>query len=243
VTVLLGSGHKNSIAGGFLRHVGTLDAVAETEFQPSDDIVWWLRSLPTEMPPVPGDCLLEDVEMPEVGEEQEELARESPELEEESDVGTDAPSTHPLDLNTLYPMPVKEETPEWIQLGLTRDQHEAHMIGESLGRKEKKRAERRAVEAERVKKEEEAEAQRKAEKAMLDANIAAMMARAAKLELLLKPEPKEPEIPAGLLPDVDGFCIINGIYELVEDDELMDSSSGAQSEEKTESAPEMNTDT
>jgi hypothetical protein len=85
--VFLGSGHENSIAREFLCHVGALDAVAETEFQPSDDIVRWLRSLPTETPPIPGDHLSEDVEMREVGEEQEELARESPESEEEPDVG------------------------------------------------------------------------------------------------------------------------------------------------------------
>jgi hypothetical protein len=45
--------------------------------------------------------------------------------------------------------------------------------------------------------EKEADAKWKAEKEELSANIAAMMARAAELELLPKPEPEEPEIPSG----------------------------------------------
>jgi hypothetical protein len=132
--VFLGSGHQNAITGEFLQRISALDAPNEADSQPSDDIIRWLRSLPTKTAPFPGDRLPEDVEMPEVGEEQEELARESPESEEEPDVGTDTPRAHPLDLNALYPMPVKEETLEQIQLGLTRVQYEAHMIGESLER-------------------------------------------------------------------------------------------------------------
>jgi hypothetical protein len=94
-----------------------------------------------------------------------------------------------------------------------------------------------------VRKEQEAEAQRKAEKDELSANITAMMARAAELELLPKPEPEEPELPSRLLPDVDGCRLIDGIYEIIDDDEPMASGLGMQSEEeKTENAPEMNTD-
>jgi hypothetical protein len=146
-------------------------------------------------------------------------------------------------------MPVKEETPERLVLGLTRPQYEEHMLGASLGRKvekEEKRAARRAQEAERSRKEKEVVAKRLEEKAKLDANIAAMMARAAELALPPKPEPVEPEMPSGPLPDVDGCRLVDGIYEIIDDDdddEPIASGSGNQpEEEKSEDAPEMNTD-
>jgi hypothetical protein len=238
--VLLGSGHQNTIASEF-----TLDAVTEADSQPSDDIIRWLRSLPTEPAPSPADWLPEeDVEMPEAGEEHEELARGSPEMEEEPDVRTDAPRAHPLDLNTLLPLPVKEETPERVQMGLTRAQYESHKLGVSLGRKEQKRAERRAAEAELVRKEEEAVARRKAEQAAIDANIAAMLARKAELDWPPKVKPEEPVLPSGPLPDVDGCCLVDGIYEIINDDKSITSGSGTQPEEdKSESAPENITDT
>jgi hypothetical protein len=195
--VFLGSSCQNPIAGEFLRCVSTLDAVADSEFQPADDIVRWLQSLPTETPLIPGDLLPEeDVEM-----EDAERARiseqSSPESEDEPE---DEPETRKAilpDLNLLYPMPVKEETLERIALGFTRPQYEDFQLALSLGRKEEKWAARRAQEAERVRKEKEEVAERLVEKAKLDASIAAMMVRAAELALPPKPEPEEPEMPSG----------------------------------------------
>jgi hypothetical protein len=97
-----------------------------------------------------------------------------------------------------------------------------------------------------VRKEKEEVAKRLAEKAELDTNIAAMMERSAELALPPKPEPEEPEIPSGPLPDVDGCRLVDGIYEIIDDDdddEPIASGSGNQpEEEKSEDAPEMNTD-
>jgi hypothetical protein len=79
--VFLGSSRQNPIAREFLRRVGALDAVADSEFQPADDIVRWLQSLPIETPQIPGDVLPEeDVEM-----EDAEWARVSEQSSPESD--------------------------------------------------------------------------------------------------------------------------------------------------------------
>jgi hypothetical protein len=71
-----------------------------------------------------------------------------------------------------------------------------------------------------------------------------MMARAAELALPPKPEPEEPEMPSGPLPDVDGCCLVNGIYEIIDDDDepIASGSENHPEEEKSEDAPEMNTD-
>jgi hypothetical protein len=195
--VFLGSSRENPIAGKFLRCVGGLDAVVDSEFQPADDIVCWLQSLPTATPLIPGDRLLEeDVEM-EDAERARESEQSSPESEGEPEVKSEMRRATRPDLSVLYLMPVKEETPEHIVLGFTRPQYEEFQLTLLLGRKEERRAAWRAQEAERVRMEKEADAKWKAEKEELSANIAAMMARAAELELLPKPEPEEPEIPSG----------------------------------------------
>jgi hypothetical protein len=203
--VFLGSSRENPIAGEFLRHVGALDVVADSKFQPADDIVRWLQSLPIETLMIPGDRLLEeDVEM-EDAERARNLERSSPESEGEPEDELETRRATPPDLNLLYPMPVKEETLECIVLGFTRPQYEEFQLTLSLGREEERRAMRRAQEAERMRKEKEADVKWKVEKDELSANIAAMMARAAELELPPKPGQEEPEIPSGPLPDVDGF--------------------------------------
>ncbi|KAJ7348133.1 hypothetical protein DFH08DRAFT_808887 [Mycena albidolilacea] len=245
--VYLGTSRENPIAEEFLRRVGALDAVADSEFHPADDIVRWLQSLPVETPHMPGDVLPEeDVEM-EDAERVMASGRSSPESENEPEGKPETRKATPPDFDSLFPMPVKEETPERLVLGLTRPQYEEHMLGASLGRKEEKRAARRAQEAERLRKEKEEVAKRLEEKAELDANIAAMMARAAELALPPKPEPVEPEMPSGPLPDVDGCRLVDGTYEIIDDDDDDDepiaSGSGNQpEEEKSEDAPEMNTD-
>jgi hypothetical protein len=242
--VFLGSSRQNPIAGEFLCRVGTLDAVADSEFQPADDIICWLQSLPTETPLIPGDVLPEkDVEM-EDAEWARVSERSSPESEDKLEDEPEMRKTTPPELNLLYPMPVKEETPERVALGFTRPQYEDFQLALSLGGKEEKWAMWRAQEAERVRKEKEEVAERLVEKAKLDASIAAMMARAAELALPPKPEPEEPEMPSGPLPDVDGCRLVDGIYEIIDDDnEPIASGSGNHlEEEKSEDAPEMNTD-
>ncbi|KAJ7352564.1 hypothetical protein DFH08DRAFT_805778 [Mycena albidolilacea] len=243
--VFLGSRRQNPIAGEFLCRVGALEAVSDSEFQPADDIVRWLQSLPIETPHIPGDVLPEEnVEM-EDAERAVESGRSSPESEDEPEEKPETRKATPPDFDSLFPMPIKEETPERLVLGLTRPQYEEHMLGASLGRKEEKQAARRAQEAERLRKEKEEVAKRLEEKAELDANIAAMMARAAELALPPKPEPEESEMPSGPLPDVDGCRLVDGIYEIIDDDdEPITSGSGKQpEEEKSEDAPQMNTDT
>jgi hypothetical protein len=88
-----------------------LDGESEDSFQPSDDIVQWLGSLPSEPTPFPGDRVLEgDVEMTEVQEDWEESAgRPSPESEDVLDMGTDVPRARSVNLDALIALPVKEE--------------------------------------------------------------------------------------------------------------------------------------
>lgn len=90
---------------------GTLDGESEDSFQPSDDIVQWLGSLPSGPTPFPGDRVPEgDVEMMEVQEDWEESAgRPSPESEDVLDMGTDVPRARSVNLDTLIALLVKEE--------------------------------------------------------------------------------------------------------------------------------------
>jgi hypothetical protein len=201
-------------------------------------------AVPIDTPHIPGDVLPEE----DVGMEDAEWARNSeqssPELEDEPEEKPETRKATPPDFDLLYPMPVKEETPERVALGFTRPQYEEHMLGTSLERKEEKRAVQRAQEAERLRKEKEEVAKRLAEKAELDANIAAMMERSAELALPPKLEPEEPEILFGPLPDVDGCRLVDGIYEIIDDDDepIVSGSENHLEEEKSEDAPEMNTD-
>jgi hypothetical protein len=132
--VFLGSSHQNPIAGEFLHRVSALDVVADSEFQPADDIVCWLQSLPIETPHIPRDVLPEEEVEMEDAEWARNSERSSPESEDEPEDEPETPTVAPLNLDLLYPMPVKEETPERVELGLTRTQYEEHKLGVSLGR-------------------------------------------------------------------------------------------------------------
>jgi hypothetical protein len=93
---------------------------------------------------LPGDRLPEE----DVETEDAERARESEwlslESEGEPEVESETPRATPPDLNLLYPMPVKEETPEHVELGFTHPQYEEFKLNMLLGRKEEKWATWRA---------------------------------------------------------------------------------------------------
>ncbi|KAJ7301873.1 hypothetical protein DFH08DRAFT_827166 [Mycena albidolilacea] len=155
-----GSRCQNTIAAKFLKRTATLDSKSEDSFQPSDDIVQCLESLPSEPTPFPGDRVPEgDVEMMEVWEDREELAgRPSPESEDVPGMGTDVPRAWSINLDTLIVLPVKEETLEWVQMGMTQEQYISHKIRQLLEQKEKKewrQAEQRVAEERRMWEEEE----------------------------------------------------------------------------------------